>query len=257
MADDLLVTGENGVLRLTLNRPPQLNALTGEMADLLAETLEGAAHDDDVRVVLVTGAAGVFSSGADLSGANAHEELDVNSLDRADRIIRAVVGLPQPCVAAVEGVAAGVGCSVALACDLVVAAESAVFLLAFTRIGLMPDGGATATAAVSMGRARAMRMALLAEPLSGREAFEAGLVSHVVRDGEVATTAETIVDRLRKGPPLAYAATKKALNAATLAELEGALARERVGQTVLLGTADAAEGIRAFVQKRRPRFGGD
>ena len=257
MSDDLLVSREEGVLRLTLNRPAQLNALTGEMTDSVAELLEGAAHDDDVRVVLLTGAGGVFSSGADLSGEDAHEHFDVTSLDRANRIIRAIVALPQPCVAAVEGVAAGVGCSAALACDLVVAGESAAFLLAFARVGLMPDGGASATVAAAMGRARAMRMALLAEPLTGREAYDAGLISHVVPDADVQMTADKIVGRLRKGPPLAYAATKKAINAATLTELEPALTRERSGQTVLLRTADAAEGMRAFTEKRRALFTGD
>jgi len=246
----------DGVLRITLNRPAQLNALTGEMADRLAEILEQAAHQDDVRVVLVAGAGGSFSSGADLSGENAHEDFDVTALDRANRIIRAVVALPKPCVAAVGGVAAGVGCSAALACDLVVAAESAAFLLAFARIGLMPDGGATTTAAAAVGRARAMRMALLAEPLSGREAYDAGLASHLVPDAELDETVAKITRRLAAGPPLAYAATKKAVNAATLHQLEGALERERTGQTILLRTADVAEGMRAFAEKRRPRFTG-
>src|SRR5262245_1502903 len=143
--DELLVSyGEDGVLRLTMNRPAHLNALTAAMSDRVAELLEGAAGRDDVRVVLLTGAGRAFSSGADLSGADAHENFDVSSLDRANRIIRALVRLDKPCVAAVNGVAAGVGCSTALACDLVVAAESASFVLAFARIGLMPDGGATA-----------------------------------------------------------------------------------------------------------------
>src|SRR4029077_15110233 len=105
---------------------------------------------------------------------------DVRALDRANRIIRALTRLDKPVVAAVQGAAAGVGCSIALACDLCIAAESASFLLAFARIGLMPDGGATATVAASVGRSRAMRMALLAEPLTGREAYDAGLVSHLV-----------------------------------------------------------------------------
>ncbi|MGZ4490825.1 MAG: enoyl-CoA hydratase-related protein [Nocardioidaceae bacterium] len=256
MTDGLDVTLSDGELRLTLNRPAQLNAVSAEMADELAATLERAAHLDEVRVVVLTGAGGAFSSGADLSGAEAHEHFDVTSLDRANRIIRAVVALPKPCVAAVAGVAAGVGCSVALACDLVVAAESAAFLLAFARIGLMPDGGATATAAASMGRARAMRMALLAEPLSGRAAYEAGLVSHVVADDALDDTVAAITRRLAGGPPLAYAATKKAVNAATLDQLEAALERERTGQTVLLRTDDVAEGMRAFGEKRRPRFNG-
>ena len=173
------------MLRITLDRPDRLNAMTAAMSDGLAEELEGAAARDDVRVVLLTGAGAAFCSGADLSGADAHENFDVTSLDRANRIVRAIVPLDKPCVAAVNGVAAGVGCSAALACDLVVAAESASFLLAFARIGLMPDGGATATVAASVGRARAMRMALLGEALPAREAYDAGLVSHLVADDDV------------------------------------------------------------------------
>jgi len=166
------------------------------------------------------------------------------------------VALERPVVAAVRGVAAGVGCSMAVACDLVVAAESASFLLAFARIGLMPDGGATATVAASVGRARAMRMALLAEPLPARAAYDAGLVSHVVPDAEHEAAVRELVSRLAEGPPLSYAASKKAINAAALAELDAALGRERSGQTALLRTADAAEGMRAFTDRRTPRFTG-
>ncbi len=253
---DLDITLDGGVLRLVMNRPERLNAMSAQMSDRLAEELEGARARDDVRVVLLTGAGGAFCSGADVSGADAHENFDVSSLDRANRLVRAVVGLDKPCVAAVGGVAAGVGCSLALACDLVVAAESASFLLAFARIGLMPDGGATATVAASIGRARAMRLALLGEALPGRQAYDAGLVSHLVADEELPEAVEALLARLAAGPPLSYAATKKAVNAATLAGLEDSLERERTGQTVLLRTADAAEGMRAFGEKRRPHFGG-
>lgn len=256
MTDGLEIVYDDGVLRVTMNRPERLNALTAQMADRLAEELEGVAARDDVRVVLLRGAGGAFCSGADLSGADAHENFDVSSLDRANRIVRAIAALDRPAVAAVGGVAAGVGCSMALACDLVVAEEEATFLLAFTRIGLMPDGGATATVAAAVGRARAMRMALLGEPMTGRQAYDAGLISHVASAEELEPTAETLVRRLATGPPLAYAATKKAVNAATLGTLEDALARERTDQTVLLRTEDVAEGMRAFTGKRRPVFRG-
>lgn len=253
---DLDVRVEDGALWLTLNRPEVFNALSAEMADDVARLVEQATADDDVRVVVVTGTGFAFSTGADISGANAHEHFDVSALDRANRIIRAIVGLDKPVVAAVNGVAAGVGCSAALAADIIVAAESASFLLAFARIGLMPDGGATATVAAAIGRARAMRMGLLAEPLTAREAYDAGLVTHVASDEEFAATVDRIVRRLAAGPPLAYAATKRAINAATLDQLEPALERERTGQTVLLRTDDVAEGMRAFGEKRKPTFGG-
>jgi enoyl-CoA hydratase/carnithine racemase len=256
MDDCLDIRLDDGVLRLTMNRPAHLNAMTPQMADGVAERLEQANGADDVRVVLLTGAGDAFSSGADLSGDDPHERFDVSALDRANRIVRAIVGLDKPVVAAVNGVAAGVGCSAALACDLVVAKESAAFVLAFSRIGLMPDGGATATVAAAVGRARAMRMALLGEALSAREAYDVGLVSHVAADADFGATVEKVVSRLAGGPPLAYAATKKAVNAATLGHLEAALQRERTGQSILLRTADVVEGMRAFGEKRRPQFRG-
>jgi enoyl-CoA hydratase len=256
VTEDLHVHVAEGVLTLTLDRPDRLNALTDALSDRLAEELELAAGRDDVRVVVLTGSGSAFSAGADVAGADAHERFDVTALDRANRIIRAVVRLDKPCVAAVNGIAAGVGCSIALACDLVVAARSSAFLLAFARIGLMPDGGATATVAASIGRARAMRVALLGEPLPAQDAYDAGLVSHLVADDRLETTVRELAGRLAAGPPLAYAATKKAVNEATLGHLHDALERERTGQTILLRTHDVAEGMRAFGEKRAPRFTG-
>lgn len=254
---ELDVRLEGGALWLTLNRPEVFNALSPQMAVDIARLTEEAVARDEVRVVVLTGTGPAFSTGADISGADAHENFDVRALDAANRIIRAIVALDKPVVAAVNGVAAGVGCSAALAADIIVAAESASFLLAFARIGLMPDGGASATVAASIGRARAMRMGLLAEPLTAQEAYDAGLVTHVVPDADFATTVDKVVGRLAAGPPLAFAATKRAINAATLHQLEDALERERTGQSLLLRTTDVAEGMRAFGERRRPVFTGE
>lgn len=253
---DLETDLADGVLTLRFNRPDVLNALNGEMSLGLAEALEGAVSRRDVRVVVITGTGTAFSTGADIGGADAHEHFDVRALDAANRMVRAVVNLDKPVLAGVNGVAAGVGVSIALAADIIVAAESAAFLLAFARIGLMPDGGATATIAAGVGRARAMRMALLAEPLGATEALDAGLVTHVAPNAEFEATVAKLARRLAAGPPLAFTATKKAINAATLGQLEGALERERTGQTILLRTGDVAEGMRAFSEKRKPDFTG-
>ncbi|EON24934.1 MULTISPECIES: enoyl-CoA hydratase-related protein [Nocardioides] len=253
---DLLTDVADGVLTLTFNRPEVFNALSGEMSLGLADQLEGAVSRSDVRVVVITGTGAAFSTGADIGGADAHERFDARALDLANRMVRAVVNLDKPVLAGVNGIAAGVGASIALAADIIVAKESAAFLLAFSRVGLMPDGGASATIAAGVGRARAMRMALLAEPLGASEALDAGLITHLSTDDEFDTTVATLARRLAAGPPLAFTATKRAINAATLSHLEGALERERTGQTILLRTADAAEGMRAFGEKRRPTFTG-
>lgn len=247
---------EDGVLWLVLDRPDQLNALTGPMVHEATQHLRTATSREDVRVVVLTGTGSSFSAGADLGGDAAHERYDADSVDAANRLVRAVTECDKPVVCGLNGVAAGVGTSIALACDLVVATESAALTLAFTKVGLMPDGGATATVAAAVGRARAMRLALLSDLLPAREAYDAGLVSHVFADGDYAEQLERIVRGLAQGPPLAFAATKKAVNAATLGSLDGAFQRERAGQSLLLRTADVVEGMRAFAEKRAAEFRG-
>jgi len=255
--EELEIRVDDGALWLRMNRPEQLNAMSELMADEVAHEIEEARTEDDVRVVVLTGTGPAFSAGADLSGENPQDRLDVTSLDRANRIIRAITTLDKPVVAAVNGAAAGVGMSAVLASDLAIAKESATFVLGFSQIGLMPDGGASATLVATVGRARAMRIALLSEPLPAADAHAMGLISHVVPDAEYDDLVAATVRRLTAGPPLAYAATKKAINATSLALLDPALERERTGQTVLLRTADAAEGMRAFAQRRRPEFRGE
>jgi enoyl-CoA hydratase len=254
---DLEVRTEDGVLWLTFNRPEVLNAVDGPMMVSLATSLEEARARDDVRVVVMTGTGAGFSAGADMASLRLAPEHPVETMDGANRVIRAVISLDKPVLAAVNGIAAGVACSAALASDIIVAAESAAFLLPFSRIGLMTDGGSSATVAASIGRARAMRMALLAEPLSAADALACGLITHVAPDSEFPAVVARLAGRLAAGPALALAGMKKAINAATLPHLETALDREHSGQRALFTTRDFTEGLDAFASGRKPVFRGD
>lgn len=256
MGTDLDISTRDGICRITFTRESAFNAFSEEMAVGLVAQLRAAVSDDDIRVVVITGTGMAFSAGADLRGDDPVENFDETTMEGAAAIIRSVVDLDKPVVAAVNGIAAGVGASLCFVADLAVCKESAAFVLAFSQIGLTLDGGSSVSVAASVGRSRAMRMALLAEPLGAREAHDVGLVSHVVPDEEFDAAVDQVARRLAAGPPLAYAATKRAVNAATLDGLEDALSREGRSQVMLFGTEDAAEGMRAFVQKRRPAFVG-
>jgi enoyl-CoA hydratase len=253
---ELTVAREGTVLTIAVNRPERLNSLTAEILDDLAELLEEAGSDPGVRVVVVTGAGRAFSSGADLKGGPDDGPPGAETILAANRVVRALRSIPQPTIAAVNGAAVGVGCSIALGCDLVVASDRAYFLLAFTNIGLMPDGGATALVPASIGRARAMAMAMVADRIPAADALAWGLIYRVVAADALATVLAELTDRLANGAPLALAATKRALNEATLGQLEGAFQRELDGQTGLLKTADFDEARVAFGEKRPPKFTG-
>lgn len=254
----IIVEHDSAVLTVRFARPESLNALDIATLEATADALETAAADPAVRVIVLAGEGRAFCAGADIAGMDPEDA--TGSVDRSlgavHRVTTALAGAPKPVVAVVHGAAAGVGASFALACDLVVAAESAYFLLAFANIGLMPDGGATALVAAAVGRARAMRMALLAERIAAATAFEWGLVSHLVADDALAATVTELTARLAAGPTVSYAATKAAIRAASLATLNDALVRERAGQAEMLRTADFAEGVAAFRARRSARFSG-
>lgn len=257
---ELTVSLERGVLSVTLNRPDSLNSLNAIMLRTLADVLEHAADDTAVRVVRLGGAGRGFSSGAGISAddqSDRRPDTPDEVLDEANRAVRAITNLPKPVVAVVQGPTAGVGVSLALACDIVLASEKAFFLLAFTKIGLMPDGGASALVAASIGRARAMKMALLAERLSAAEAFDFGLVSTVYPVDELEAGVAAVIDKLVSGPALALRRTKQAINAATLTELEAAIGRESEGQLILLESNDFREGTKAFQEHRSATFTDD
>lgn len=255
--DDLTVQLDDGVLSVTLNRPQSLNSLTPEMLDGVAHALDRAADDPAVKVVRLGGAGRGFSSGASIGEEDQTKkaEIGINAvLDATNRAVRAIVSVPKPVVAVVQGPAAGVGASLALASDIVMASEKAFFMLAFTKIGLMPDGGASALFAAAVGRIRTMRMALLAERISAAEAFDWGLVTAVHPAGEFDGEVDKVLTTLKSGPAVALRKTKQAINASTLTELEGALGRETEGQLALLSAHDFREGARAFRERRSASF---
>lgn len=249
MHDAVLLETTDGVLTITWNRPDRLNALTADMLNDAAAAIEDAT---DVRLVVITGSGRAFTSGAALGPG-----FDGSAtLDGANRLVRAITRTPIPVVSAVNGVAAGVGVSIALAADITLAKRSSYFLLAFVNIGLMPDGGATELVAASIGRARANRMAMLGERLAADVAAEIGLIHKALDDEAYAGELAMLVDQLGHGPTVALGLTKAAIAATTLTHLDEALDREREGQISLFATADAIEGGMAFLEKRPARFVG-
>jgi 2-(1,2-epoxy-1,2-dihydrophenyl)acetyl-CoA isomerase len=247
---------------LTFNRPESLNAWTSQLGVELRTIIERDAADESVRAVLVTGAGRGFSSGADLkSGFEPHPDDGMPDIykelhDVYHPAIAGIRRLDKPVVAAVNGPAVGIGCSFALACDLIMASESSFFGLAFVNIGLMPDGGSTAFVPPAVGRARAFQMALLGERIPAAQALDWGLVNWVHPDDRLMDEAEALVQRLAAGPTRSYAASKRALNRFIYGDLEAQLDLEAELQHALGRTHDFLEGAAAFVEKRAPAFTG-
>lgn len=259
MTDGLRTEVEGGVATLTLDRPEALNALTIPLKIALLAALEAIRADRSIRAVILTGAGRAFCAGQDLSERDGPDAppLDEELRDRYEPIVRAMVGLDRPIIGAINGVAAGAGASLALACDLRIAALSARFVLAFGRIGLVPDSGATWFLPRIVGSARAAELALLGTSLDAAEAARIGLVSRVVPDDALAAAAAEMAGNLADGAPLAAAATKRLLSEAWTTDLDGALAAEREAQGRLGASRDHAEGLAAFRAKRPPRFTGE
>ena len=262
MAYETIIWEQSGAVgRLTLNRPDSLNAWTPQFGQELRTIIERDAADESVRAVLITGAGRGFSSGADMKAGFEPAEDGMPDIGRELReiyhpIIAGIRRLEKPVVAAVNGPAAGIGCSLALACDLIMAAESAFFGLAFVNVGLMPDGGSTAFVPPAIGRARAFQMALLGERVPAPQALEWGLVNWVYPDERLMDEADALVERLAAGPTRSYAASKRALNRSIYGDLDAQLDLEAELQHALGRTQDFFEGAAAFVQKRAPAFTG-
>jgi len=255
------VQRRGAVTTILLDRPQAMNAVNAELGDELLAALTNAADDTAVRAVVLTGNGRAFSSGADLRSGFDPTEAGRPNVQKALRerfhpIILTLRQMPKPVVAAVNGAAAGIGCSFALACDLIVAAESSYFLLAFVNVGLVPDGGSSVLIPERVGFARAAELAMLGERLPARQALEWGLINRVVSDETLQEEAGALADRLAQGPTRSYAGTKQQLNAWQFARIEAQLELEAGLQQQMAESADFVEGVTAFVEKREPRFEG-
>ena len=257
----VLKTRQGGVLRLTLNRPAKLNAFTGAMLAELLSALEAGATDPSCRVVVLTGAGRAFSAGQDLSDSQRGKPTDLP--DAADLLkvaynplVKLITSMEKPVIAAVNGIAAGAGANIALACDLVYAARSASFLQAFARIGLIPDAGGTWTLPRLVGAARARGLAMLAEPLAAEKAEAWGLIWKVVDDDKLGAEVDAVADRLATAATYGLGLSKRALAAASSNTLAAQLDLERELQQRAGASPDYAEGITAFLEKRTPKFSG-
>ena len=251
----------DGVAWVILNRPDTLNAWTPHLAEELIQALDDVAADPDVRAIVLTGAGRAFSSGADLRfGAQTTDgSPDVLTPLREfyNPLILRVRTLPKPVIAAVNGPAVGIGCSLALAADLIVAAESAYFLMAFVNIGLGLDGGASQTLVARVGHARAFQIAYLGERIAADTALNWGLVNDVVADAELEATVAALAGRLAAGPPGAYAAIKRTINDRLYADFAELLDLEAVVQQERAESKDFMEGMLAFLHKRPAKFTGE
>lgn len=244
----------DAVATITLNRPESLNSLNAQMRGELLAALKAAGRDEAVRAVVITGAGRGFCSGADLRGGSGERDFRRVLTDEYNPLITAIRELPKPVIAAVNGVAAGAGVSLALACDLVYAADDARFIQAFVRIGLVPDSGSTRTLVRALGRHRAARLIFGGEPLSAAEAHAAGLVAGLAPGGELAATAHAAAAKLAAAPTRAIGLAKRAINHAEDALAAESLAMEAALQELAGRTEDHAEGVAAFGEKREPRF---
>jgi 2-(1,2-epoxy-1,2-dihydrophenyl)acetyl-CoA isomerase len=265
MPDDayetIAVERRGGELRITLDRPESMNAWNLQFGRDLKAALEQATDDESVRAVVLTGRGRGFSSGADLRQGfemteAGHPDVGTPLRDLYHPLITIVRTMPKPVVAAVNGPAVGIGCSLALAADLIVARESAYFLLAFINIGLVPDGGSSMLLPERIGMARAAEMAMLGERIPAAQALEWGMINRVVADDAFEDEVDALASRLAAGPTKAYAGVKRQLNAWMYARMEEQFELETQLQEQAAASGDFVAGITGFLQKRTPEFKG-
>lgn len=257
----ILYTVEDGLARLTLNRPDKLNSLTAAMLLEVHAALDAAAADEGVRALVLTGTGRGFCAGQDLSDLKpppGSDTVDFGQVvgDYYSPLVRRLRAMPKPVVCAVNGVAAGAGANIALACDIVIAVQTANFIQPFCKLGLVPDAGGTWLLPQLVGRARAMGLALLGDALGAQQAADWGLIWKCVDTANFEAEVTATARKLASGPTLGLASTKQAIDAAATSTLDEQLDRERDLQRELGHSQDYAEGVSAFLNKRVARFSG-
>lgn len=255
----LLLDKVDGIATLTMNRPEARNALDVPMREELVDALDEIERDPAVRVVILTGAGGHFSAGGDVKTMAARRHTAAEGRARVELLNRFVLRLfnfPKPTIAMVDGFAVGAGCNIALGCDMIVASDRAKFGEVFLRIGLVPDGGGTWLLQRMVGLAKAKEMVLTAEIIDAAEALRIGLVNRVVPAAELESATRALAAKIAIGPPLAATLAKSLLNRAATVDLAAALEGEAFGQSNAITSEDHAEGVRAFLEKRAPKFQG-
>ncbi|MBT2539201.1 enoyl-CoA hydratase/isomerase family protein [Streptomyces sp. ISL-44] len=257
--DEVLHRIDNGVSWITLNRPEAMNAVTWDQRERVIALLADASADPGVRAVVVTATGKGFCAGADLRGAPAGAERVAGDVARmirlgAQRLITAVLDCEKPVIAAVNGTAAGIGAHLALACDLVIAAEEARFIEVFVRRGLVPDGGGAYLLPRLIGPQKAKELIFFGDAVPAAGAERLGLVNKVVPGGELEAAAREWAERLAQGPTRALALAKQLVNASLDGDRAAALAAEATAQEINMGTADANEGVASFVERRTPKY---
>lgn len=260
MYNTILFSVENGICRITLNRPDVFNSFNEELSAEFIDALKKAIKDETIRVVIISGEGKAFCSGQDLKsikGDVGNRSLGESVLRRYNPMIMAIREMPKPVICRLNGVAAGAGASLALACDIIIAAENASLIEVFANVGLVPDSGSSFFLPHLVGYNKAFELITLASKVSAAEAQQLGIVSKVVAADELDSAVNELAQRYASGPTKAYAITKRMLNKAYSATLNEMLLEEYYGQEMAGRSNDYKEGVSAFVEKRKPEFKGN